>query len=327
MKKKAIVIGVLLLLGASVFTTTANAQENRYSWSDNFDSYTAGSLLGGQGGWFPWDNNSAANANVTNDQSHSPDNSVEIKGNCDMVHEWQNINYGNATFRVWSYVPADFSGSNFIILLSLYSASASKWNLQIHFNSETLMLEDYDSTNATPYAIGEWAEVRVEIDFVNDWQEVYYNDVLWLSKSWTQGTSGGGYLSLDAVDLFGEIGTNVYYDDISVWAQDAPANPELEIGEVTGGFGLKSSVKNTGDGDATNVVWNITLDGKLVFLGKASTGTFTTLATSAEEPIKASFILGFGKTNIVISASCDEGKTAEVTKTAFILGPLVLALK
>lgn len=317
----------MLLLGASVITTTASAQENRYYWSENFDSYAAGSLLGGQGGWFPWENNSAADANVTNIQSHSPSNAVEIKGGCDMVHEWENINSGNATFRVWAYVPEDFDGSIYIILLSLYNGGSSKWDLQIHFNSATLMLEDYDSTNSTPYAIGEWGEVRVEIDFVNDWQDVYYNDVLWLSKSWTQGTSGGGVLALDAVDLWGESGSAVYYDDVSVWATETPTNPELEIGEVTGGFGLKTSVKNTGDAAATNVIWNITLDGKLIFMGKSSTGTIATLAAAGEEPIKASFILGFGKTNIVISAICDEGKTDEVTKTAFVLGPFVLAVK
>jgi len=327
MKKKAIVIGVMLLLGASVFTITAGAQENRYSWSENFDSYTAGTTLGGQGGWFPWENNPEADANVTNIQSHSPSNAVEIKGGCDMVHQWENINYQNCTFRVWAYVPSDFAGSIYIILLSLYNGGSSKWDLQIHFNSDTLMLEDYDSTNATPYSIGEWGEVRVEIDFVNDWQKVYYNDVLWLSKGWTTGATGGGVLALDAVDLWGESGSAVYYDDVSLWAPDAPSNPELKIGPVTGGFGLKASVNNTGDGDATNVIWNITLDGKLVFLGKASTGTFTTLAAGAEEPIKASFILGFGKTNIVITAICDEGKTATASKTAFILGPFVLAVK
>lgn len=327
MKKKAILIGVMLLFGASVFTTTASAQNNRFYWSDNFDSYTAGSLLGGQGGWFPWENAPAADANVTNVQSHSPDNSVEIKGNCDMVHEWENINYGNCTFRVWSYVPADFDGSAYIILLSLYGGSASKWDLQIHFNSATLMLEDSDSTNATPYEIAAWGEIRVEIDFVADWQKVYYNDILWLSKSWTAGATGGGYLALDAVDLYGESGSAVYYDDVSVWAQESPANPELEIGPITGGFGVKASVKNTGDADATNVVWNISLDGKLVFVGKESSGTITTLGAAGETPIKAGFILGFGKTNIVVSAVCDEGKTAEATATAFVLGPFVLGVK
>ena len=337
MKKKAIVIGVMLLLGASVFTTVTSAQNYQKGgsetasrglvWSDNFDSYSAGTTLGGQGGWFPWGDNPEADANVTNVQSHSPANSVEIKGVCDMVHQWENVNYGNCTFRVWAYVPSDFDGSIYIILLSLYGGDSSKWDLQIHFNSATFMLEDADSVNATPYVIDGWGEVRVEIDFVNDWQKVYYNDVLWLSKSWTHGTSGEGVLALDAVDLWGESGTAVYYDDASVWATEAPAQPELEIGTITGGFGVKTSVKNTGDGAATNINWTITLDGKLVFLGKSSTGIIASLAAAGEEPIKAGFILGFGKTNIVVSATCNEGKTAEKTASGFVLGPFVLGVK
>ena len=103
--------------------------------------------------------------------------------------------------------------------------------------------------------------------------------------------------------------------------------PVLEIGTITGGFGVKAVVKNTGAGAATNVDWTIALDGKLVFVGKSSTGTIASLAAGAEEPIKAGFILGFGKTNIVVSATCDEGATAELTKTAFVLGPFVLGVK
>lgn len=244
-----------------------------------------------------------------------------------MVHRWENVNYGNCTFRVRAYVPADFDESIYIILLSLYNGGFSKWDLQIHFNSDTFMLEDYDSSNATPYVIDGWGEVRVEIDFVNDWQKVYYNDLLWLSKSWTQGTSGGGVLALDAVDLWGEAGTEVYYDDVSVWAMEAPSQPELEIGPITGGFGLKSSVKNTGLGDATNIVWNITLDGKLVFLGKSSSGTIASMTPAGEEIIQAGFILGFGKTNIVVTATCNEGKTAEKTASGFVLGPFILGVK
>jgi hypothetical protein len=339
MKNKLLVVGILFLFCAGVLPV-ASAQTyapmqgtlgtRGLIWSDNFDSYAAGSLLGGQGGWFPWGDNPDADANVTDDQSHSPNNAVELKGGCDMVHQWENVTvtyYNNCSFKIWTYVPSDFQGSIYIILLSLYASDSSKWDLQIHFNSDTLMLEDYDSVNATPYVIDGWGEVRVDIDFVNDWQKVYYNNVLWLSKSWTQGTSGGGVLALDAVDLWGESGTTVYYDDASVWASEAPAQPELEIETITGGFGVKASLKNTGTGDATNVNWSIALDGKLVFLGKSSTGLIPTMNPAGVEAIKASFILGFGKTNIVVTATCDEGKIAEKTATGFVLGPFVLGVK
>ena len=103
--------------------------------------------------------------------------------------------------------------------------------------------------------------------------------------------------------------------------------PVLAIGAITGGMGIKSSVKNTGDGAATDIDWTITLDGKLVFVGKSSTGNIATISAAGEEAIKSKFILGFGKTNIVVSATCAEGVTAEATASGFVLGPFVLGVK
>jgi hypothetical protein len=106
-----------------------------------------------------------------------------------------------------------------------------------------------------------------------------------------------------------------------------PPQPVLEIGAITGGFGIKSSIINSGEGPATNVEWTIALDGTLIFLGKSSTDTIATIAAAGEEAIKAGLILGIGKTNIAVSATCDEGVTAEATASAFVLGPFVLGVK
>jgi hypothetical protein len=103
--------------------------------------------------------------------------------------------------------------------------------------------------------------------------------------------------------------------------------PVLEIGSITGGVGVKTSVKNTGAVDATKVVWTISLDGKTIFLGKESTATIPGIAVDAERAIKAGFILGFGKTNIDVSVTCDEGATATATASGFVFGPLVLGVK
>jgi hypothetical protein len=328
--RKILVIGLLFLfLGASAFTTTTSAQNNQtgssgtlsrnVTWSENFDSYPVGPL-GGTGGWFPWDNDPAANANVTSVQSLSPANSVEIKGTSDMVHQWTGITHENCTFRAWAYVPADFVGQNYLILLSLYGGTASKWDLQIYFDAETLMLKDYDSINETPYVIGEWAEIRVEIDFVADWQNVYYNDVLWLSKSWTQGTSGGGYLELGGVDLWANGATTVYWDDMSIWATEGPAEePALEIGPITGPIGVKTTVKNIGNAPATNVSWEITLEGGFILVGKTKADTIGPLAADGSAEVKIPFVLGFGKTVITVTAECNEGKTASKAQNATVL--------
>jgi hypothetical protein len=86
-------------------------------------------------------------------------------------------------------------------------------------------------------------------------------------------------------------------------------------------------VKNTGVAAATNVIWTIALDGKLVFVGKSSTGTIATLAVAGNQAIKSKFILGFGKTNIVVSATCDEGVSADATASGIVLGPFVIGVK
>ncbi len=64
------------------------------------------------------------------------------------------------------------------------------------------------------------------------------------------------------------------------------SQPVLEIGSIIGGLGIKSSVKNTGERAAINVTWTITLDGKLVFVGKSSAGTFVNLQLEKKGKLK-----------------------------------------
>jgi hypothetical protein len=105
-------------------------------------------------------------------------------------------------------------------------------------------------------------------------------------------------------------------DTVTIRDVEAPA---LEIGEISGGFGITSSIENTGTGDATDVEWSITLDGGLIILGKETTGMISTLAVDAEEEIKSGLILGIGKPTITVYAECAEGPTAEANATGFVL--------
>jgi uncharacterized repeat protein (TIGR01451 family) len=164
----------------------------------------------------------------------------------------------------------------------------------------------------------------VEIDFINDQQDVYYNDVLWLSKSWTEGATGGGILQLGAVDLWANGASVVYWDDLSVWATEAPIEPELKIESIKGPIGVTATIKNTGLAPATNVNWTITLDGGLVLVGKTKSDSIPEIAINGTVDIKIPFVLGFGKTTITVTAECDEGASISATKEATVLLFLVL---
>ena len=61
---------------------------------------------------------------------------------------------------------------------------------------------------------------------------------------------------------------DIYYDNVG-----APG-PILSIESISGGFGVKATVKNAGTADAENVEWSIVFDGP-VFIGKEKSGTVT----------------------------------------------------
>lgn len=117
-------------------------------------------------------------------------------------------------------------------------------------------------------------------------------------------------------------------------AESDPGTLEVVIGEapsielaVAGGFGVTATIKNNRTTNITNITWSITLNGTLIFIGKSTTGTISTILMGAEESVKSKLIMGFGKTNIVVQATCDEEITAEMTANGFVIGPFVLGVK
>ena len=412
-KRKIWVIATLFLfLGTSAATLGANAQT---WWMDNFDSYQNGQLLDGtpdDGGWKGWDNVPSAAGMVTDAYARSPPYSDRIWATSDNVHEYTGYTAGWWEYVTWQYIPTNFSGMTYFMLLSDYTDGAgqnNKWALQVRFDSELMLVEsEFDSLDL-PLKTGQWVELCCEIDLDNDLMSFYYDNELLVSKAWTAGpyNQGDGVLAISAVDLFANGATSVYYDNMGfrppppividaggpysgfvnqdimftgfisggfepytfAWdfgdgatatvqnpthayttagtyiaaftVTDAASNtatdtatvtillhqPSFEIGAITGGLAVKASVKNIGEGSATNLRWSLTLDGKLIFLGRSTTGTAATLAPGIEEAITSSFILGLGKTNILVSATCDENVTAEATASGFVLGPFVLRVK
>jgi len=94
--------------------------------------------------------------------------------------------------------------------------------------------------------------------------------------------------------------------------------PSISI-TIKGGLGVSAVIKNTGTEDLTNIDWSITLDGKLIFVGKTNSGTISALGAGKEVTVK-DFVIGFGKTGIEVTA---DGVTETGQGTAllfFVIG-------
>jgi hypothetical protein len=100
--------------------------------------------------------------------------------------------------------------------------------------------------------------------------------------------------------------------------------PVLQIESIKGPIGVKATIKNTGDAKATNVDWNIAFTGGTIFFGGAKNGTIAEIAVGDVGVAKIPFVLGFGKSVIGVSVSCDQGASASKDQNATVLLFLVL---
>ena len=101
-------------------------------------------------------------------------------------------------------------------------------------------------------------------------------------------------------------------DDGKVYSFGYAVNPVLEIGNISGGLlTIEAEIKNTGDTDAIDVEWNITIDGGIILAGAEASGTIDVLEQGSTELVIDSPIVGlggpvFGPVHISVQA-CSEG--------------------
>ncbi len=199
---KTLLFGLVLILAAA-----ASAQ-----WSENFDSYTAGSGIYGQGGWTCWGDDPAYDAYVSAAQSKSAPNSIEIISTSDAVQEF-NITSGDWVISAWHYIPSTATGQQFFILLTYYEGSSSDWALQLKFDNDIGQMSVEEGSGLVDIVDDQWVEVKVEIMLAANTQNIYYNGTFVETIPWSPSS---GILEFDALDLFSDGGDSIFWDDIVV---------------------------------------------------------------------------------------------------------------
>jgi len=112
-------------------------------WTENFDSYAAGSGLIGQGGWEGWDNSPGANALVSALYSLSSPNSAEILPTSDLIHQFSGYTAGVWVFTTHLFIPTGFSGQCYFLLLNTYNHMGPyNWSSQVMFDGTGIVLSD-----------------------------------------------------------------------------------------------------------------------------------------------------------------------------------------
>jgi len=204
----------LLGLAAAVVLCPVVAQAD---WTENFDSYTLGSGIHGQGGWHGWDGNAGADAYITDAQFQSSPYSLSITGASDMVHEYTGYTAGQWVYTAYQYIPTNFSGISYFILLADYAdLGPYAWTTQVQFNSTGGYVQDDATLSQLPLITGRWVEIRVEINLDTDTQTFYYDNQMLYTGNWSNYFGYAGSVQIAAVDLFANNASPVYYDDVSL---------------------------------------------------------------------------------------------------------------
>lgn len=204
-------------------------------WSDDFQSYTVGTSVDGQGGWAGWDNTPfpAPNALIENDPTAAPGNQVlKLITNNDMVQQFTGATSGTWVFSAKQYLPSslhvdnDATKTTSVILMNNYAVGGPYgWGAQINFNLGTAgaasdtVVDAEDGLGTLPVIYDAWVDIRVEINLDLNFRVTYYNNALLGVARWYDPADTNQAKAVKALDLWAAGGGNpAYYDDLSLAA-------------------------------------------------------------------------------------------------------------
>jgi PKD repeat protein len=144
------------------------------------------------------------------------------------------------------------------------------------------------------------------------------------NPSWTYNETGTYTVSLTVSDgHLSDTETKEHYITV------LPAGSSiLEIGNISGGmFRIGAKIFNKGTVNVTSVNWSITVDGKLVVLGKTESGMILSIPAGGSTVISVFPVIGFGKIIITITIEGPDGLPISKTVTGTLLFIFVLGIR
>jgi len=190
--------------------------------ADNFDSYTPGDYLAvvAPDLWTTWSNapGTGEDVVVSDAQAASPDNSILVELNNDLVMIMNDYTTGVYSMDIDMYVPTGYCG---YYNMQKTSTPGEEWGFQAYFLTDGTTIIDAGAATAATfnYLHDEWFDLRLVIDLDNDWCDFYYNGTFIIGYQWTLGTFGTpGLNQLGGMNIFG--GANSGTTDVPMFYVD-----------------------------------------------------------------------------------------------------------
>ncbi len=255
----------LIIAFSAALSMQSFAQTTLYE--SGFDEMTAGEyfvLNEGSGFWTTWSDEpgTTEDAFVSDAQSSSPDNSVEVVGTVtDLLFLCGNKTSGKYQIDFKYYIVA---GNGGYFNLQHFETPGTEWAVEVYFGAAE---SGYATIGGTDYGFDfnadEWFQISNIIDLDNDLAQLYIDGVMvheWPFHYQASGTSGT--LQLGGVNLYAGAITgespHYYFDDFTfielvagsvspiIDVNDSPIIEILEEGEITM---LEREMGNLGEDD------------------------------------------------------------------------------
>jgi len=216
------------ILLASTLLAALAMQSQTVIFSDDFETYTAGTGISAQSAnWDTWDGSNGPDAMVSADFANSGVNSVKVQNTTtDCVLPIGPFNSGKYDVRWKMFIPTGSAGAYFNALHNWANNNTNyQWAVDVFFTNTGVVNVTSGAAAATNVAtvpIGQWFDCQVTADMDADVGKVYLQGVVVAEWQWSLNNANGaaGLNQLAAVNFYGTNASNTnglyYIDDVAV---------------------------------------------------------------------------------------------------------------